>query len=61
MSVGSVIHLSNYPKSQIMNKQSYHKPEFRLYGNISVMTQSMAEKQTASPDGGTATGMTKTS
>jgi hypothetical protein len=24
-----------------MNKQSYHKPEFRIYGNISVMTQGM--------------------
>jgi hypothetical protein len=22
-----------------MTKQSYHKPEFRIYGNISVMTQ----------------------
>ncbi|WP_281261362.1 hypothetical protein [Chamaesiphon polymorphus] len=43
-----------------MNKQSYHKPEFRLYGSISVMTQDMGTKATASPDGGTK-GLTKTS
>ncbi|WP_373544992.1 hypothetical protein [Chamaesiphon sp.] len=36
-----------------MNKQDYHKPEFRMYGNISVMTQAMGSKTAATSDGGT--------
>ena len=27
-----------------MNKQEYHKPEFRMYGTIGVMTQDMGNK-----------------
>lgn len=39
--------LANYPKFTVMNKQTYRTPEFRMYGNISVMTQAMATgKQT---------------
>jgi hypothetical protein len=37
-----------------MNKQTYHKPEFRMYGNISVMTQQMGvdpQSRTDNPSG----------
>jgi hypothetical protein len=49
MSVGSVPHLQ-LPRIKIMNKQSYHKPELRMYGNISVMTQAMGSTS-KQPDG----------
>jgi hypothetical protein len=58
MSVGSVINLSNYPDLKIMNKQNYHKPEFRLYGSISVMTQALGSKGTSADN---SKGLTKTS
>jgi hypothetical protein len=45
-----------------MNKQPYHKPELRRYGNISAMTQNSGNSATRG-DGGSSfgTGKTKTS
>ncbi|WP_373540728.1 hypothetical protein [Chamaesiphon sp.] len=43
-----------------MNKQSYHKPEFRMYGNISVMTQNMG-RGGSTADGATTGTRRKTS
>ncbi|WP_310423343.1 hypothetical protein [Chamaesiphon sp. VAR_48_metabat_135_sub] len=42
-----------------MSKQTYHQPEFRMYGNISVMTQNMGNTSTAAADGGTGLGTAK--
>jgi hypothetical protein len=40
-----------------MNKQAYHKPELRMYGNISVMTQAM---NTGKQDDGATKGNSRT-
>ncbi len=43
MSVRSIAHLNlpgaKIPGAKIMNKQTYHKPELSMYGNIRVMTR----------------------
>jgi hypothetical protein len=55
ISAGSVAQIQ-LPRIKIMSKQTYHQPEFRMYGNISVMTQNMGSTSTAASDG--ATGIT---
>ena len=44
-----------------MNKQNYHKPEFRMYGTIGVMTQDMGNTNTSLGDNGADRNMDKTS
>lgn len=44
-----------------MDKQSYHKPEFSVYGHIRSMTQAAANTNTSMTDNGADPSMDKTS